>query len=51
MIILVLDQDEDANIDQSLRSAMASQSVRAPIFEALLTKYSLGGGGSFTWVP
>ena len=51
VIILVLDRDEDANIDQSLRSAMASQSVRAPIFEALLTKYSLGGGAHFTWVP
>lgn len=51
VIILVLDHDEDTNIDQSLRSAMASQSVRAPIFEALLTKYSLGGGNKFTWVP
>ena len=51
VIILVLDQDDDVNIDQSLRSAMASQSVRAPIFEALLTKYSLGGGDSFSWVP
>jgi hypothetical protein len=51
VIILVLDHDEDADIDQSLRSAMASQSVRAPIFEALLTKYSLGGGDSFKWVP
>lgn len=51
VIILVLDRDENANIDQSLRSAMASQSVRAPIFEALLTKYSLGGGDSFNWVP
>jgi hypothetical protein len=51
VIILVLDHDVDANIDQSLRSAMASQSVRAPIFEALLTKYSLGGGASFSWVP
>lgn len=51
VIILVLDQEEDVNIDQSLRSAMASQSVRAPIFEALLTKYSLGGGDSFNWVP
>jgi hypothetical protein len=51
VIILVLDHDEDANIDQSLRSAMAQQSVRAPIFEALLTKYSLGGGSKFTWVP
>ena len=51
VIILVLDQDEDANLDQSLRSAMASQAVRAPIFEALLTKYSLGGGDHFAWVP
>lgn len=51
VIILVLDHDEDTNIDQSLRAAMASQSVRAPIFEALLTKYSLGGGARFTWVP
>ena len=51
VIILVLDHDEDTNIDQSLRSAMASQSVRAPIFESLLTKYSLGGGSKFTWVP
>ncbi len=51
VIILVLDQDDDINIDQSLRSAMASQSVRAPIFEALLTKYSLGGGNQFSWVP
>jgi len=51
VIILVLAQDEDANLDQSLRSAMASQAVRAPIFEALLTKYSLGGGDHFAWVP
>ena len=51
VIILVLDQDEDTNLDQSLRSAMASQAVRAPIFEALLTKYSLGGGDHFAWVP
>jgi len=51
VIILVLDHDEDANIDQALRSAMASQSVRAPIFESLLTKYSLGGDAHFTWVP
>ena len=51
VIILVLDQDENANIDQSLRSAMTAQAVRAPIFEALLTKYSLGGGDRFAWVP
>jgi hypothetical protein len=51
IIILVLDHDEGADIDQALRSAMAGESVRAPIFEALLTKYSLGSGSSFTWVP
>jgi hypothetical protein len=51
VIILVLDQDEETNIDQSLKSAMAGESVRAPIFEALLTKYSLGNATSFTWVP
>jgi hypothetical protein len=51
VIILVLDHDEDANIDQSLRTAMAGEAARAPIFDTLLTKYSLGGGSSFTWVP
>jgi hypothetical protein len=51
VIILVLDHDKDANIDQSLRTAMAGESMRSPIFQALLTKYSLGGGDSFTWVP
>lgn len=51
IIILVLDQEEGANIDQALRTAMAGESVRAPIFEALLTQYSLGNAESFTWVP
>jgi hypothetical protein len=51
VIILVLDQDEGANIDRALRLAMAGESVRAPVFEALLTKYSLGNAESFTWVP
>jgi len=50
VIILILDHDEGADIDQALRSAMAGESMRAPIFEALLTKYSLSGS-SFTWVP
>jgi hypothetical protein len=51
VIILVLEHDTGADIDQSLRSAMAGESMRSPIFETLLTKYSLGGGRSFTWVP
>ena len=51
VIILVLEHDDNTNIDQSLKSAMAGESVRAPIFEALLTKYSLGNADRFTWVP
>jgi hypothetical protein len=51
VIILVLDHDDDANIDQSLRTAMIGEAARAPIFDALLTNYSLGGGSSFVWVP
>jgi hypothetical protein len=51
VIILVLDHDNGTNIDQSLRSAMHGESMRAPIFESLLTKYSLGSGSTFTWVP
>ena len=51
VIILVLANDEGADIDQALRSAMAGESVRAPIFEALLSQYSLGGGSTFSWLP
>jgi hypothetical protein len=51
VIILVLDGDEGVNMDQALRAAMARESVRAPIFEALLTRYSLSAGQAFTWVP
>jgi hypothetical protein len=51
VIILVLDQDKDTNLDEALREAMARESRRAPIFETLLTRYSLSSGDSFTWVP
>ncbi len=51
VIILVLDHEDGADIDQSLRTAMAGEASRAPIFSSLLTKYSLGGRDSFTWVP
>jgi hypothetical protein len=30
---------------------MAGEAVRAPVFEALLSKYSLGNQKSFSWVP
>ena len=51
VIILVLANEEGADIDQALRSAMAGEAVRAPIFESLLSQYSLGGGSTFTWLP
>lgn len=51
VIILVLKHEDGTNLDQSLRAAMAGESLRAPIFESLLTKYSLATGDTFTWVP
>lgn len=51
VIILVLKHEDGANIDQSLRAAMAGESLRAPIFDALLTNYSLVREEAFTWVP
>ena len=51
VIILVLDHDSGTNIDQALRQAMSNESDRAPIFETLLTAYSLTTGSDFTWVP
>ena len=50
VIILVLDRDEGTDIDQALRSAMAHERERAPVFDALLTQYSLATAEHFTWV-
>jgi hypothetical protein len=50
VIVLVLDRDERINIDEALRAAMTRESVNAPIFETLLTKYSLAGEKNFSWV-
>src|SRR5262245_2753779 len=51
VIILVLERDDNANVDEALRTAMAHESPRAPIFDTLLTQYSLATGPAFTWVP
>lgn len=51
VVILVLEHDDGANLDESLRAAMEEESRRAPIFDSLLTDYSLGAGERFTWVP
>lgn len=51
VIVLVLEREDGVNMDQALRVAMARESLNAPIFEALLTRYSLSSGQAFTWVP
>ena len=50
VIIIVLEREDGTNVDQALRSAMALESINAPIFEALLTRYSLSAAKAFTWV-
>ena len=50
VIILVLEREDGTNVDEALRAAMALESVKAPIFEALLTRYSLSANKAFTWV-
>jgi hypothetical protein len=50
VIIIVLEREDGTNVDQALRAAMALESVNAPIFEALLTRYSLSAFKDFTWV-
>jgi hypothetical protein len=49
VIILVLDHEQGTNIDEALRTAMMSESVRAPIFQTLLTQYSLASRPRFSW--
>jgi hypothetical protein len=50
IIILVIEREDGTNVDQALRQAMALESVNAPVFEALLTRYSLSANKAFTWV-
>jgi hypothetical protein len=50
VIILVLEREDNANIDQALRAAMTAEAARTPIFDALLTRYSLASGTAFNWV-
>ena len=50
VIILVLEREGNVNLDKALRAAMAAEASRAPIFETLLTQYSLSSGSEFAWV-
>jgi hypothetical protein len=50
VIILVLEREQNANIDQALRTAMLAEAKKSPIFDTLLTRYSLASGTVFNWV-
>ena len=50
-MILVMEKEQGINLDESLRAAMMEEAERAPLFDSLLTDYSLGAGKAFTWVP
>lgn len=49
VIVLVLERDEAVDVNQALRTAMAGEIARAPVFDALLRDYSLSKGTEFTW--
>jgi hypothetical protein len=50
VIILVLEREQNTNLDQALRAAMMAEASRSPIFDSLLTRYSLASAGGFSWV-
>jgi hypothetical protein len=50
VIILVLEREDNTNIDQALRAAMAAEATRTPVFDMLLTQYSLSSGAGFKWL-
>jgi hypothetical protein len=47
VVVLVLDHDDSVDLDQALRNAMARESSRAPVFDAMLKDYSRSS--TFTW--
>jgi hypothetical protein len=51
IIVLVLKMDEDTNMEQALRNAFLRERGKQPIYETILTRYSLTQGLRFHWVP
>jgi hypothetical protein len=49
VIVLVLEHDDRVDVNEALRTAMLRESVRAPVFDALLKDYSLSRETEFTW--
>lgn len=50
IIVLVLKMEEGANLDQALRNAFRQERNKQPVYETILTKYSLTQGLRFHWV-
>lgn len=49
IIVLVLKEEDGINIDEALRDAFLQERARQPIYETILTKYSLTQGLKFHW--
>lgn len=50
IIVLVLKEENGVNIDQALRNAFKQEKTKQPIYETILTKYSLTKGPTFYWL-
>jgi hypothetical protein len=50
IIVLVLKEEAGVNIDQALRNAFRQEKNKQPIYETILTKYSLTRGPTFCWL-
>lgn len=49
IIVLVLKEEEGVDMDQALRDAFQQERSKQPIYETILTKYSLTQGMKFHW--
>lgn len=49
IIVLVLKEEEGVNMDQALRNAFQQDRARQPIYETILTRYSLTQTLNFKW--
>ena len=49
IIVLVIKEEEGVNMDQALRDAFQQERSKQPIYETILTRYSLTQALSFKW--
>jgi len=50
IIVLVLKEEDDVDLDSALRKSFEIEGTKHPIYETILTKYSLTKAARFTWL-